>query len=778
MIKTRPWALLFSFLFITACTTTSSLQQQQSATQTGNSQGTDLTHHYLFGDSPDDSGMWLLPQIKGAVHAEMAAKGLKLTSDEMYSQMAPSLNQAIVRLNIGEGGGGTASFVSARGLLLTNHHVAYDAITSASTAKQNYLDQGFYAETNAQEIPAEGYSLYIPIEQVEVTEKISSMLPDTLNAQKQNQLEQQVRQKLIQKRKGGNEDLVVEIDDYWAGNRQFMAVYRVIRDVRLVYAPPSSIGKYGGDIDNWEWPRHTGDYAFLRAYVAPDGSARPHNAENVPFQPSRHLQINANGVQPNDFTMTLGFPGSTYRYQSSYAFDFYHNVRNPVMIDSFQAILDAMEYAAEQDEEIKVENASDRASVANTLKYLKGVQDGFDRYDIIERKEERENEFQQWIESDSTRNIRYGRVLSQLDTAFNIASQTGDLLYGTYYALNNNTLLQVAGLYDAYYEYLNNPDSLSFSSGRKDTLLMQHRQMLDSSNLEAQTMMLDQMVTSLSSFPSGKRPMLFIELFEGKTGDELKAAVQQYIENQVKTSLVYSADSAEAFLNRPVEEVTDQPVDPVVKLYWEIYNTFDFSRNNYSQHFAYLNPARERYVEGMLAFRQDSTEYPDANFTLRLSGGRVLGYSAVDGLYNSPYTTFEGMIAKDTDEEPFDAPQMLENYFQNHSGGSSNIPYATPSGHLVVNLLTTNDITGGNSGSPLLNGNGEVVGIAFDSNYEGVIGDYYYDPDLNRTINVDIRYVLFLMEEFSNADRILNELNIIREGRSNIQAEAAVGIKN
>lgn len=771
MINIKHWAFLLSVLLFTACSSTSNLQQQAS-TQGTQTQSFDLTTHYLFGNSPNDAGMWLLPQIKGAVHAEMATKGLQLSSDEIYSQTRPSLNQAIVRLNIGEGGGGTASFVSGQGLLLTNHHVAYDAIASSSTAKKNYLDEGFYSEANAQEIPAEGYSLYIPIEQTEVTDRINAQLPDTLNNYERSQMEQQIRQQIIQQRKGGNQDLVVEIDDYWAGNRQFMAVYKVIRDIRLVYAPPSSIGKYGGDIDNWEWPRHTGDYSFLRAYVSPEGNGRAYNKDNVPFSPSRHLSINANGVQPNDFAMTLGFPGSTYRYQSSYAFHFYQDVRNPVMIKSFQAILDAMEYAAEQDEDIKVENASDRASVANTLKYLKGVQDGFRKYNVVDRKKEKEQKFQQWVKSDSARNVRYGRVLSQLDQAFNIASQTGDLLYGTYYALNNSTLLQIGGLYDDYYKYLEHPDSLSFSAGRKDTLLRQHRQMLESVNPEAQTMMLEQMVNIMASFPEGKKPLFFVDLFGNKTGDTLKTAVKNYVNDQLKKSVVYSPEQAEKLFNQPVQEANQNPTDPVVRLYRAIYDTFEFSRNNYSQHIAYLNPARERYVEGMLRFRQDSTEYPDANFTLRLSGGRVLGYQATDGIYNTPYTTFEGMIAKDTDEEPFDAPQELEDYYQSHSADSVSIPYATPSGHLVVNLLTTNDITGGNSGSPLLNGNGEVVGIAFDSNYEGVIGDYYYDPDLNRTINVDIRYVLFLMEEYTGANRILDELDIIRTG-SNMQAEAA-----
>lgn len=761
-MKLRIGGFLLSLLLLLSCSSTSTLQTEQQAETTSTQvQSLDLVDHYLFGGSPNDAGMWLLPQIEGAVHSELAGKGLNLSSHQIYNPDSASLNQAIVRLNIGQGGGGTGSFVSKQGLILTNHHVAYDAIAAASQDKQNYLEQGFYAHSNSQEIPAPQYSAYIPIEQTEVTQQIEARLPDTLSNDQRSQMEEQVRQQLIQQRKDGNEDLVVEINDFWAGNRKFMAVYKVIRDIRLVHAPPSSIGNYGGDVDNWEWPRHTGDYSFLRAYVAPDGSSRSYNENNIPYQPARSLKIDAGGVRPNDFTMTLGFPGSTFRYESSYAFEFYNKVRNPVMVESFQAILDAYEYAAEQDSSAAVENASERASMANSLKYFQGIQDGFEKYDVIRKKKEREQAFEQWVKSDSIRSARYGHVLNQLDQAFTIASQTGDLLYAAYYALNNSTLLQIGSLYDPYFEYLQNPDSLSFSQGRRDTLVKQHEQLLESVNPEAQTIMLEQMIETLAALPENKKPRYFVNLFGEASGGQLKSQIDSFVENQLKKSLVYRPDSAMTFLNLSTQNAGALPLDPMVKLYREVYDSFILARQKYSQHLAYLDPARKRYVEGMLNFRQDSTEYADANFTLRLSGGRVLGYSPADGIYNTPFTTFEGMVAKDTDQKPFDAPQALEEYYKTHPQDTVSIPYSTPSGHLVVNLLTTNDITGGNSGSPLLDGDGEIIGIAFDSNYEGVIGDYYFDPELKRTINVDIRYMLFLMQEFSGADRLLEELEIV-----------------
>jgi hypothetical protein len=751
-----PCLLFLCLLVFVGCSTTTNIQQQ------ADTRPPSQIEVFYDEDTPDDSGMWLLPQIDGAVHAEMAAKGLQLPASAFYSPDSPSLNQAIVRINIGESGGGTGSFVSDQGLILTNHHVAYDAIGALSTADQNYLKEGYYADSMSDEIPIENYNLYITIEQKEVTGQINSQLPDTLTYFERQQQSQKIRQQLIAQRQGNNEDLVVEIDDYWAGNRQFMSVYKVIRDVRLVHAPPESIGKYGGDLDNWQWPRHTGDYTFLRAYVAPDGSGRTYHESNVPFQPARHIRINAQGISPGDFTMVFGFPGQTYRYESSYAFEFYHGMRNPVLIDSYQAVLDALEYAADQDPQTAVENASQRASIANSLKYYHGIQNGFDKYNIIQQKRNIEDEFAQWIKQDSLRQVKYRRVLPQLEQAYKIASQTGDLLYGTVNVLNNSQLLQIAGLYNSYYQYLADSTQSELDQANKDSLIIRHKSILENINIEAQNMMLSDMLYMMTTLPEGKVMFHLIQLFGDVKGDTLKKEINNYINEQQKQSIVYSPDRAKKFLALPIDSARNQPVDEMVQLYQALFESYQFSRKNYLQHTSYLNPGQELYVEGMMEFRNDSTEYPDANFTLRLSGGRVQGYSPQDGIYYTPFTTFKGMLAKDTDTEPFDAPQVLEQYFDStQTGAYEPNRFATSGGKQIVNFLSTNDITGGNSGSPVLNGTGEMVGLAFDGNIEGVVGDYFYDPELNRTISVDVRYILFLLEEFTGADRLLKEIELV-----------------
>jgi len=750
-LSTYLWVAL---LVSVGCSTSSSLKRTTPSKQPA---------PFYNRNSPDDSGMWLLPQIKGAVHAELQTKGLKLPANALYDSDSPSLNQAIVRINIGSNGGGTGSFVSDKGLILTNHHVAYDAIASASSAGNNYLKQGFYADSLKNEIPIPDYNLYITIEQKEVTQKINSQLNDTLTYQERQHKSQKIRKQLIAQRKGNNNDLVVNIDDYWGGNRQFMTVYKVIRDVRLVYAPPESIGKYGGDIDNWEWPRHTGDYSFLRAYVAPDGSSSAYNKSNIPYHPDKHLTIDASGLAPGDFTMILGYPGSTYRHESSYAFEFYRNIRNPILIDSYQAILDGLEYAARQDSEVAVENASKRASVANSLKYYQGIQKGFKKYHIVKHKQDIEQHFAQWIKQDSLRQVTYRRVLPQLDQAYHIASQTGDLLYATALPLNNNSLLQIAGLYNSYRQYLADSTKSDLDHANKDSLLHRQQKILSNINVQAQNVMLSEMIYTLASLPDGKVPFYLMQLFNGTRGDTLRNEINQFLNDQQKRSIIYNTDRAKKLLSLPIDSARARPVDKMVKLYQEILDSYKFSRKNYVQHFAYLHPAQKLYEQGMLKFRTDSTEYPDANFTLRLSGGHIRGYSPKDGIYYTPFTTLKGMLAKNTGHKPFNAPQKLQAYYDSvQTKDLQPSQYSTNGGYQIVNFLSTNDITGGNSGSPVLNAKGQLVGLAFDGNIEGIISDYFYNPAVTRTINVDVRYILFLMNEFTGADRLLRELDIKR----------------
>ena len=727
-----------------------------------------LTAGNLFGQSrhtPDDAGMWLLPQLKGPVYAEMKAKGLKVPASQFYSADSATLNKAIVRVNIGQTGGATGSFVSSNGLILTNHHVAFDAIASASTVKQNYLKNGYIAHNEAEEIPAKGYTLYIPIEEKDVTNEIQSRIPSGLSAAEHAQREQEIRQELISKRKGNDKDLEVEIDDLWAGNKQYMIVYRVIRDVRIVFAPPLSIGKYGGNIDNWMWPRHTGDFSFLRAYVAPDGSGRPYNKNNVPYHPQRFLKISLNGYHPGSFTMIMGFPGSTYRHQSSYAFDFYEQHRNPYLIDSFKAILDGLEYAANHNPETAVANASDRADFANELKYFQGVQKGFKKYHIVQRRRDQEKAFQQWIQQKPSRKAEYSGVLDSLKKGFQLADKSGDLLYSTYFTLNYSKPLKAAALFNRYYHYLNS-DTATFDNAMQDSLLAQRSRLVNSENMDAELLTLKEMLEMLANLPADKQIPYIEQQFGALSGEKLDKAVQSYLNKQLQTSIVFNAGQARGFLNLDKKTAKSLPKDDMLQLYDALRNAYISARQTYVEHFRIVAPARMNYVKGMMAFRNDSTEYPDANFTARMTGGRIMGYYPEDGVYYLPRTTLNGVIAKNTGKKPFNVPKVLMDWYKEHVTPQGTFEphnrYMTKTDSIIVCFLSTNDITGGNSGSPVMNANGNIIGIAFDGNIEGVVGDYFFDPNLNRTISVDIRYVLFLTDKIYHVERVMNELHIVK----------------
>jgi hypothetical protein len=710
--------------------------------------------------TPDHSGMWPLPLITDNVHRHMSELGLNLHTDEIYHPEQPSLNQAIVRINIGNEGGGTGSFISPGGLILTNHHVAYDGIVSASSTEENYLRSGFYAETAEDEIPIPGYSLYIPIEQTEVTGIIQSRLPDGLGNTQREEMKMEIEQELIEERRAGNDDLAVEIGDYWSGNRQFMVVYRIIRDVRLVYVPEDAVGKFGGDIDNWMWPRHTGDYAFLRAYVSHDGASADYQPSNVPFKPDAHLPFRAGDLYPGDFTMTLGFPGTTYRFESSYAFDFYEKKQFPVLHRAFNAYLKGLERRAELDAYAAVTEAGERASIANALKYYEGVRSGFERYRITDHKRKLDNEFRDWVKTDSLREAAYGNVLPQLRQSYRIAGQTGDILYMSFYAIQFSNLLQMGSLFNDFYEYSKAPDSLYFSSDDRQQLFDMVRMWNESIHMESELLIVSEMLQAMAEMPEDRRPLIMYRFFDSIETEPLQQEIREFMERQSAASALVDTAVASRWIYTEMIFSEEAFNDSLYMISRDLFETFEQSRDNYFQHFRYLEPAQKRYARGIMEMQNEPDRYPDANFTLRLSAGQILGYSPADGVYNTPFTTFSGMLEKHTGREPFNLPARLRYYKQDLSSGQTAFGPYSRSGDLVLNFLSTNDITGGNSGSPVLNGNGEIIGLAFDGNIEGIVSDYHFIPDVTRMISVDVRYILFMMDEIDNTGRLLDEIEV------------------
>ena len=705
-------------------------------------------------DSPDHSGMWLMSQLDSELYELLNRRGLQLSVDEIYNPESPSIHKAVVRINIGEEGGGTGSFVSDQGLILTNHHVAYDAIVSAAGRQENFLDNGFYADSIENEVPIPGYSVYIPLEQIDVTDEIQERHSENLSFQEILSEQEEIKQQIIDEYVGENPDLIADVVDIFGGNRQILSSYRVIRDIRLVYAPEESIGKFGGDIDNWMWPRHTGDYTFLRAYVDKNGGSTDYQPQNVPFQPDYSLPIRNSILTTGDFTMTLGFPGTTYRKESSYAFDFYEKRQFPVLQKAFRAYLNGLEKAPAS--EI---NTAEKASIANTLKYYEGIRDGFEQHDVTNQKRNFDQRFGEWVSADSLREIKYGRVLPQLEQSYSIADQTGDVLYLTFYALQFSSVLQSSSLFDDYYD-VEDGARVELSEEEKLMTYDYFRQLHQSYNHEAEYTILRDFLYAFAELPEERRPLIFYRFYDETESSKLKVELQQFLDRQFRSSVLTDTTSARNLIFSEYEMSQDQVPDSLYLIADDIREMFEQSRDNYLRHFTYLLPAQKRYVEGILEMAPGKVHPADANFTLRLSAGEVMGYQPQDGVYNLPFTTLNGMIQKNRNRYPFLVPDKLLKYSPDSTLSVDFGGYGNYSGELPLNFLSTNDITGGNSGSPVLNENGEIIGLAFDGNIEGIVSDYFFIPELSRTISLDIGFILFMMEEIDKTSRLLDELQI------------------
>jgi len=699
--------ILLLLLFGGGCSSPANVQQSDST-------NTASEHPTVSADKTSDlSGLWLLPQIHGSLYKEVQSQGVTLSQKELYSSDNPSLNQAVAKIKIGDNQAGTGSFVSQNGLILTNYSTAIKGITQNSNINQNYLHNGFSAESREQEIPLEDYNLLITIEQKEVTDQINRQLPDSPTYRRQKKQIQQIKEEMIAKRQSHSNNLVVKINDTWGGNRQFMSVYKLIRDVRLVHAPPNP------NIEN------IASYAFLRGYVSPNGQSKPYNKTNVPFRPQKHIEIADNGPNPQDVTLSLGFPGKTQRYESSFAVKFYEEIRNPVLIDTYKTILNANKYAAGQDSTKAIENAPIRSSLNHNLTYYQALQQGIDKHNIITKKQAEEEAFKKWIKKDSLRNLKYRRVLSQLDQSYSIASQTGDLLFALINTINNSKLLQIAGLYQSYYQHIRDTTNTKVNSAKKRALLQRHQNILDEINIEAQTMILEDMLYTLASLPEGKVPFHLIELFDDTRDAKLKQSIQAYLQKQQSGSIIFDLQRADQFLNLQADSIRNHPKDELITLYEELLNSYQFSRQNYSQHLPYLQPAQELYVQGLLEFRNDSITYPDANGTLRLSMGRVKNLQE-RGLNKSTAISTDGNLG-------------------------------------IKSFVTTNDMTGGSLGSPVLNNNGKLVGIIVKRNSASMVNDLLYMPELSHTVNLDIRHIISQITEMYNDSSLLREMQILRE---------------
>lgn len=659
-----------------------------------------------------DEGMWLPNHIKERIK-DMRKMGFKLKADDIYSADKPSLKDAVVQF----GGGCTGEFVSEQGLLLTNHHCGYSSIQKLSSVEHDYLTNGYWAQSMAEELPVPGLTVSLLVDMEDVTERLAAG---------------EKREDIIAEATKG-EGYRASIESLYYGNQFVMYVYQTYRDVRLVGAPPSSIGKFGGDTDNWIWPRHTGDFSIFRVYAGGDNQPADYSKENVPYRPKRHFKISTEGVQEGDFTMIYGFPGNTQEYVISDAVEYVANVSNPMKIALRTQRLETISEAQSKDVAVRIAYAAKHANIANSWKKWQGESLGLERLGTIEKKQRYEARFAAWAATKP----EYSTLLDSMRAAY--ASNTKG-----YFA--RELFNESVGAIEAYGIARKLRQATSATAEEQ---LAYRRKLLKDYNKEIDRTIARRMLTEfMARMPKENIPQVLTEEINSRGG------IKEYIDSLYNNTKILGNDTLSN------DELLADPMLAFEGIFDEIVKQ--------NRAYAYRNisnvPAIEKwyttYMQALREWDRERAFYPDANFTLRVAYGTICGYENADGEYHTHLSTLDGVIAKENPEiYDYDIPQALRDIYKKKDYGRWSIEKnGRPT--VPVCFLASNHTSGGNSGSPVINGKGELVGINFDRTWRSTMSDIEFDPSICRNISVDIRYVLFIVDRLGHAQYLLDELKV------------------
>ena len=689
-----------------------------------------------------DEGMWFLMFIERLNQRDMQKLGLQLTAQEIYSINNNSLKDAIVQFN----GGCTASIISKDGLVLTNHHCGYGNIAQLSTPEHNHLRDGFWARSKDEELSPNQSFVRFFVRMDNVTERMLSVVNPSMNEkEREAALNKEIAK--IEKENSEGGKYVVSVRPFFQGNEYYYFVYQDFKDVRLVGTPPESIGKFGGDTDNWEWPRQTGDFSLFRVYTDKDGNAAPYSPNNIPLKAKRYLKVSLKGVQDKDFAMIMGYPGRTNRWESSYWVDQNVKYAYPAWVEASKTAMDAMKRFMDKDDAVRLLYASQYSSIANYWKNRQGMIDALSAHKTADKKRKAEAKFAKWAKKAENK-AEYGDVLNTLATYFektNTLSADQNYLGMLWRA---SFFIKMPTRYISLVSGAQRGGMPADELDKKvDNLLSEY----DKINLDVEKAILADM----------------LKLYANKGTDvptELKAIKAQYngnfnkyVEDLLVKSIYRSKETAKEGAK---QEATGLASDPILQLSGVLFESYrNPSPELFNLEDAY-SKAYRKFVQGMRNSKASNILYPDANSTLRLTYGTVKPLKAdkrnPDAKKNF-YTTFNTLMAKYKAGDPeFDMPQRMLDLYKKKEFGK----YIDKDGSMHVNFLSNNDITGGNSGSPVMNGKGELIGLAFDGNIEAMAGDVIFDKQLQRTINVDIRYVLWVIDIYAGAKNIIDEIEI------------------
>lgn len=698
---------------------------------------------FTFGARADE-GMWLPYSINGKNLADMQRLGCKLTAEQIFSFNQPSLKDAIVQF----GGGCTGELISPEGLLLTNHHCGLGQVQAHSSVEHDYLQEGFWAKSKAEELPNKGLTVSF-LTYIEDVTKILLVGVDNNTSEADRATKISENTKTLIKERKGNRDVEVEIVPFYHGNQYILFVYDVYKDVRLVACPPWGIGKFGADTDNWTWPRHKGDFCIFRVYTAPDGSPAEYSEDNIPMKSKHFLPISLKGVKPGDYTMILGYPGSTDRYSTSGAVKSVIEQEGPAIIACRTTKLDQYRKHMDADPAVFIKYASKQASVSNYWKYYIGQVKQLQRNKVFEKRANQEVAFQKWMNENSDRKAQYGDIFNDIDQYWNHqAKYTKATIYHREAGWRGGEAVAFAVRFRQLNNMIENKAAPNEIAARVEAMKGAVQNYFKDYDKETDR---DVTIALLNLFYKDINPEQLPAMIK-KVGDKNSGDFTQFVNNAFAKSIFVDAVK----LNNWIENPKSLAKDPIFALMSEIINSYlDLTE----QAGSVSNSRAERlYMKGLMEMQKDRNFYPDANFTMRLTYGSVQDCKPANAVTYDYITTLDGVMEKyKPGDWEFDVPADLIKLWENKDYGR----YADENGDLVVNFITTNDITGGNSGSPVIDAEGNLIGLAFDGNWEAMSGDLSFENEVQRTICMDARYLLFIIDKMANAQNLMQELKII-----------------
>jgi hypothetical protein len=694
-----------------------------------------------------DEGMWIPALIHKLNIQSMQNAGLQLTAEDIYSINNSSLKDAIVSI-----GGCTAEMISPDGLLLTNHHCAFGDIQSHSSVENDYLQYGFWAKSKEDELPNPQKIARFLISSEEVTDKVMAEVTDGMSFEERNRKVSQISARIEREATEGTH-YQAQVRSFFESNRYFIFVYETFRDVRLVGVPPQALGKFGGDTDNWMWPRHTADFALYRVYAGPDGKPASYSKDNVPLKPRHFLPISLKGVQDGDYAMVMGYPGTTNRYKTSTEVRYTMDVTNSIRIDVREKKLDIIKQYMESGQKARIQYANKYAGSSNYYKYSIGQNQGLQNLGVIAKKEAFEDEFLKWVAASPARTARYGKALDMIRGAYEDIEDETAQEYLMEALIRGPEIFIFAYRTRVLYNLLEKPEE---NKERIAQIANNISESLDGYFKDYDASTDQKLVARLTKLYAERTNARFHPKFFGTINSKFKGDYDKYAAKMFAGTIFANQDKLSAFLKNPSKKVMDKDLAFIAS--GDVFDLLRSIGEETQKSAAQLEEGRHLLLAGMKEMQPGKVFYPDANSTMRLTYGTVGSYTPRDGVLYREKTTVQGYIEKEIPgDDEFDVPARMKELVLARNFGR----YADENGDLIACFISNNDITGGNSGSPVLNANGELIGCAFDGNWEAMSGDLAFEPEIQRTISVDIRFVLWVIDIYAGATHLIDEMTIV-----------------